>query len=120
MRKTKDGRRKFTQKFKIAAVKRVERGERQADVARDLGVAIPLLARWRQRVRVSGGSGLRQMGRPVGSKQQETTSEARRIAGLEQLVGRQQAAIDFLEQALHQVEELRRPKNGAGAKASSR
>jgi hypothetical protein len=35
-------------------------------------------------------------------------------------VGRQQAAIDFLEQALHQVEASRQPKNGNGGTASSK
>jgi hypothetical protein len=43
-----------------------------------------------------------------------------RIAYLERLVGRQQAAIDFLEQALHQVEALRQPKKGNGGTASSK
>jgi hypothetical protein len=41
------------------------------------------------------------------------------MAELERLIGRQQASIDFLEQALHQVEELRRKKKDSGATASS-
>jgi hypothetical protein len=39
---------------------------------------------------------------------------------LERLVGRQQAEIDFLEQALHQVEALRQPKKDNGGTASSK
>jgi len=35
-------------------------------------------------------------------------------------VGRQQAAIDFLEQALHQVAALRQPKKNNGGTASSK
>ncbi len=122
MKITKDGRRQFSRAFKLAAIKRVESGQKQADVARDLGIAIPMLARWRQRFRDGGESALGEIGQPIFKKkeQKQRPRETARIAELERLVGRQQQAIDFLEQALHQIGELRRPKNGAGAKGSSR
>jgi len=122
MKITKDGRRQFSRAFKLGAIKRVESGEKQADVARELGIAIPMLGRWRQRFREGGQSALGEIGRPIGETKPQKDRRAKnpRIAELERMVGRQQEAIDFLEQALHQVGELRRPKNGAGAKGSSR
>jgi transposase len=120
MKKTKDGRRRFSRSFKIAAVKRVQRGERQAAVARDLGIAIPLLARWRERVRIGGESALKEIGRPMEAMQRTGGRDELRVAEMERLVGRQQAAIDFLKRALRRVEELRQAKRGAGAKASSK
>lgn len=119
MRKTKDGRRRFSRSFKIAAIKRVQRGEPQAAVARELGIAIPLLAKWRKRVRVVGESALLGIGRPAENSRKKIGTGELRVAELERLVGQQQAAIHFLEQALRRVEELRRPKRGAGAMASS-
>lgn len=120
MKKTKDGRRRFSQSFKIAAVKRVQRGEKQAAVARDLGIAIPLLARWRKRVRIGGETALKEIGRPLEARPASGGIDELRAAELERLVGRQQAAIDFLKRALHRVEELRQAKRDAGAKASSK
>ena len=61
---------------------------------------------------------LRGVGRPKGVP--PVRQGKSRIADLERLVGRQQAAIDFLEQALHQVEALRQPKKDNGGTASSK
>jgi len=119
MKSTKDGRRCFSLAFKLKAIKRVQRGEKQSAVARDLGIAVALLARWRKRVQVGGESALREIGRPSWGQQQNVETKEKRIAELERLVGRQQAEIDFLEQALRRVEELRRQKRSAGATASS-
>ena len=120
MKKTKDGRRLFSRSLKIAAVKRVQRGEKQSAVARDLGIAIPLLARWRQRVRIGGESALQEIGRRMDARQPTGGKDELRIAEMERLVGRQQAAIDFLKRALRRVEELRQAKRGAGGTASSK
>lgn len=120
MKKTKDGRRLFSREFKIAAIKRVQKGEKQTEVARELKVSVALLARWRRQVRRGGEAALGEIGRATFKKSGTEAHQQARVAELERLVGRQQAAIDFLEQALRQVEELRRTKKGNGATASSK
>jgi len=102
MKKTRDGRRRFSQEFKIAAVRRVMKGEQIASVGRDLDIDFGVLWRWKKRV-VEKGEASRQ-----------------RMAEFERLVGRQQMEIDFLAEALRRVEERRQQKNNAGAVASSK
>jgi transposase-like protein len=121
MKKTRNGRRIFSREFRIEAVKRVQKGEKQSAVARDLKIAVTLIARWRRQVREGGESALCEIGhRRSKNSATETGHSDARVAELERLVGRQQAAIDFLEQALRQVEELRRTKKDDGATASSK
>ena len=123
MKKTRDGKRRFSPEFKIAAVRRVNEGESPHSVARDLDVNAPLLWRWRKQVAQQSESGLKGIGRPKGGKVRAEATEARyqrRIAELERLVGRQQMEIGFLDRALRQVEELRQEKNDDGAAASTK
>jgi transposase len=123
MKKTRDGKRRYSAEFKIAAVRRVQEGEPPHAVARDLDLNPPLLWKWRKRVAEQGESALREVGRPKGSKVSPEAMEAssrRRIAELERLVGRQQMEIRFLDRALRQVEELRQEKNDDGAAASTK
>ena len=117
--KTK-GSRQHSREFKLAAIRRVEAGEMQSKVAYELKINPAQLAYWRQRVRTGGEEALRLVGRPKGVGTQFPRSGETRVAELERLVGRQQAEIDFLEQALRRVEELRREKNDPGATASSK
>ena len=105
MKKTRDGRRRFSREFKIAAVRRVMEGEQIGDVARDLD--------------------LHELGRPKQWQQQSAeksdgaeASQQRRMAELERLVGQQQMEIRFLGKALRQVEERRQQKKSAGGVAS--
>jgi transposase-like protein len=121
MRKTKDGRRLFSREFKLSAIRRVQKGEQQAAVARELKIPVRLLAGWRSKVRKGGEAALGEIGRGRWINRSGTTSpKETQIAELERLIGRQQAEIDFLEQALRQVEELRRTKKGNGGTASSK
>jgi transposase len=121
MKKTRDGRRRFTREFKIAAVKRVIEGEALAEVARDLKISFELLWRWRKRVAEKGEEHLYEIGERSGEGAvSQQTSQQRRIAELERLVGRQQLEIRFLDRALRRVKELRQVKNDAGGAASSR
>jgi transposase-like protein len=122
MKKTRDGRRRFSREFKIAAVRRVNEGEATAEVARDLEIKFRLLWYWKKRVEEKGEEHLHELGRPVGSTNEAATdaSQQRRIAELERLVGRQQMEIRFLGKALRQVEERRQQKSDAGAVASSK
>jgi|SRR5215467_10979669 len=122
MRKTRDGRRRFSREFKIAAVRRVLDGEKLGAVARELDIAFRLLWDWKKRVLERGEQHLYGMGRPSGSaaKPQKDDAHRRRIAELERLVGRQQLEIRFLDKALRRVEELRQQKNDDGAAASTK
>jgi transposase len=117
MKRTKDGRKLYSRDFKIAAIRKVEMGELQAVVARELKINVSVLARWRKQFRQMGEAGLGEIGRRVGRP--EKPQDGTRIAELERLIGKQQAVIDFLEQALHQVEDIRRTKKGSGGRASS-
>ena len=126
MRKDALGRRQFKREFKVKAVKRVLAGEPLGRVARDLEIGPELLWRWRKRVIEQGEDHLYELGRP---KRREAPSpktssaeegQARRIAELERIIGKQQAEIRFLDKALRQVEELRQRKNDDGEVASSR
>ena len=120
MKKTKDGRRLFSREFRIGAIQRVQNGEKQAAVARDLKIPVRVLARWRSRFRKGGEAALGEIGRGRGSEKTAKSPQEAQIAELERLIGRQQAEIDFLGQALRQVEELRRTKKGNGGTASSK
>jgi transposase-like protein len=123
MKKTRDGKRRFSPEFKIAAVRRVNEGESPHAVARDLDVNAALLWKWRKQVTQEGERALKEIGRPKGSKVRAEATEGsyqRRIAELERLVGRQQMEIRFLDRALRQVEELRQEKNDDGAAASTK
>ena len=111
---------RHSREFKIAAIRRVAAGEMQSKVARDLGISPSLLATWRQRVRECGEAVLKGVGRPKGAQTQFRRSGESRVAELERLVGRQQAEIDFLERALHRIEQLRREQNADGGTASSK
>ena len=121
MRKTRDGRRRFSRGFKIAAVRRVLEGEQMAAVARDLSIGTELLWRWEKRVSEKGEEHLYEIGqREPGVPISRDASHQRRIAELERLVGRQQLEIRFLAEALHRVEELRPQKKNDGVAASSK
>ena len=119
MKRTRDGRRRFTRDFKIAAVRRVIEGEDLGAVSRDLEIGFGLLWRWKKRVVQEGEEHLYDIGRRWGTKAGEASKE-RRIAELERLVGQQQLEIRFLDKAWRRVEELRQEKNGGGGAASSK
>jgi len=119
MRKTKDGRRLHPVEFKLAAIERVEKGERPSAVARELKITEALLSRWRRRFRKRGAAGLSQIGRPR-TQPKPSRDPEKRVAELERLVGRQRLAIDFLEEALRRVEASNRKKSGNGGTASSK
>ena len=125
MKKTRDGRRRFSREFKIAAVRRVNEGEQVGVVARDLDIDFRVLWRWKRRVAEKGEQYLHELGRPkqwqkAGKVERSEEGQQRRIAEMERLIGQQQMEIRFLDKALHQVEERRQPKNDAGAVAPSK
>jgi transposase-like protein len=127
MKKTRDGRRRFTREFKIAAVRRVQEGEEIGAVARDLDIRFRVLWGWKKRVIEKGEEYLHELGRPkqwlrprAPEELAEDASQRRRVAELERLVGRQQLEIRFLAKALRQVGERGQQKKNAGGVASSK
>ncbi|HET9412982.1 MAG TPA: transposase [Pseudolabrys sp.] len=126
MKKTRDGRRRFSREFKVAAVRRVMEGEQVGVVARDLGISFRALWGWKKRVVEKGEEYLHELGRPKQwqrarpAEPPDDGAQKRRMAELERVVGRQQMEIRFLAKALRQVEERRQQKKNAGGVASSK
>lgn len=127
MRKRKP--RDYPSATKLAAVERVEKGERADDVARSLRVPRSQIYVWRAVYRARGAEGFRPRGRPprepwseggAGSAGTDPLARAeRRAAELERKVGQQQLELDFFRRALRQVEALSRAEDEPGATAST-
>jgi len=92
-------RRQFTQEFKLAAVRRLERGVSMGEVARGLEVNPNVLHRWRREFRQGPGNAF-----PGNGKQRWSEG---RVAELERKVGQQALEIDFLKGCLQHIEEQR-------------
>src|ERR1051326_1957012 len=92
-------RRKFTKEFKQTAVRRLQKGQSIAEVARALEVNPSELHRWRRELQEFGERAFS----GVGTKR----AEEGRVAELERKVGQQAMEIDFLKRALQHVEEQR-------------
>jgi len=119
---TKKRARGFSREFKVAAVLRMRAGESTTRLAGELGVRRKLLYEWKERMEEGGEEYLsRKAGRPRKSaavrEQAREGSQARRIAALERLAGKQQALIAFFERALQAVESL--PESEAGKAPST-
>jgi transposase len=125
---------------KLALLRRIESGERVAEVAESAGVLRKSLYEWRDAFKAFGAAGLnRKRGRnrvraPGGveapasappsarpaSPLDELTQAKRRIAALERLVGRQQADLDFFREALRSWDEKRRASDAPISSRSSK
>ena len=143
-----EDKRRFSREYKLAALERMAAGENVSALARELGVARKYLYQWRDRYRIGGAVALRSRGRmtkaevlamrsAVGgvSAAAETpqperlappappdalAQAQRRIAELERKVGQQQVDLDFFQQALRHVRELRQRSGAPGGTASTR
>lgn len=91
--------RRFSQEFKLAAIRRLEEGVSLAEVARGLEVNHNVLHRWRREFRQGPGNAFPGHG-------QRRWSEGR-IAELERMIGQQALEIDFLKGCLQRIEEQR-------------
>ena len=108
-------RRKFSKEFKIEAVRRLEGGQKAAEVARAVEVHPSELYRWRRELEENGARAF------VGAGRKRV--EESRIAELERKIGQQTLEIDFLKRALQHVEEerlLRALDDGAASTSKSR
>ena len=92
-------RRMFTKEFKLAAVRRLERGSSIGEVARALEVNPNVLHRWRREIRQGPGNVF-----PGNGKQRWSEG---RIAELERKIGQQALELDFLKGCLQRIEEQR-------------
>jgi transposase len=121
--------RRFSREFKLAALARMSAGENVSALARELGVLRKCLYQWRERYRLGGAVAVRSRGRPTKAESLALRAAGvvpppppglpappppdalalaeRRIAELEQKVGRQALELDFFQRALQQIEEAR-------------
>ncbi len=107
----------FSREYKAEAVRRVKGGESVAAVANELGLRRKLIYDWKKRIEAGGVESLGKVGRPkkgTTGHPNEAQQQARRVAELERLVGRQQALISFFESALQKLEKM----DGETGKAS--
>jgi transposase-like protein len=93
-------------------------GEPVSSLSRELKVKRSLPYRWRESYRKEGAAGLRPMGWPGWSQENQQKEAEGRITALEGKIGRQAMVIDFLRRAFKRVEGLRRPSKGNGGPAS--
>jgi transposase len=119
--------RSFSTEYKAGVVQRIEAGERLSAVAEELGIRRKLLYEWRAAYRALGSAGLNRKrgpkacgGKAAGSSPGRASSaalsvpaiapssarpgdelvQAKRIAELERVIGRQQVDLDFFREAL--------------------
>jgi transposase len=145
---TEEARRTFSREYKVAAVRRMLAGEPVSALARELGVRPKYLYQWRERFRMGGAIALRSRGRPTRAEvlamqapsederaaggvaspgpmpaaaaPDELAKAQRRIAALERKIGQQQLDLDFFQQALRHVRDLRRRRGAPGGTGSTR
>jgi transposase len=125
----------FSRKFKLAAVHRMLAGENISALARELKVLRKDLNCWRARYQSGGPEALRGPGRPpkavvaarsAGNSMKQAAPDEQlaaaraRIAELERKIGRQQVDIDFFQEALRQIEGIRRANAEIGVTASTK
>lgn len=109
--------RKYSEKFRAEALKKMEQCANVSALARELGIRRKWLYQWRDKARAAA----QRAAAEVTQESAERTKLRRKIVELEQLVGRQSAELDFFRGALRRV-EARRQKSGTtgGAASTSR
>jgi transposase len=144
---SEEAKRTFSREYKVAAVRRMLAGENVSALARELGVQRKYLYQWRERFRLGGVLALRSRGRPTKAEvlamqppggdepeagasgadpmpppvpPDELAKAQRRIAELERKIGQQQLDLDFFQQALRHVRELRQRSGAPGGTGSTR
>ena len=115
--------------LKLAALERLQAGERVGALSRELGVSRAVLWEWRRAYEAGGVTALRSRGRPrpppdpgvppASVAAGELAAARARIAALERTVGQQKLELDFLEGALRRLETARRAASVPGAPAST-
>ena len=118
--------RRHSAEFKIEIAERMLAGENVSALSQQHGLPRSMMYRWRDAFREQGAAGLKgSPGRPPGgiaraSRPGESTEEKlrRRIAELEQMVGRQAVQMEFLRGVFKRVSKLPKAR-GRGDDAST-
>ena len=100
---------KYSPEFRARALERLESCDNVSRLARELKIPRKWLYLWRARATAAVET----------AEDRERERLRKRVAELEQLVGRQAAEIDFFKGALRRVEERRQKSGGSGGAASS-
>ncbi len=113
-------RRRFTKEFKVAAAQRMLRGESGSALARELEVKRAKLYEWAAQLERYGDDAFPGPGRRPGDQPrvERGREDEARGAALERKIGQQALEIDFLQQALRRVEDLRRKTLVSGGSGS--
>jgi len=109
----------YSREFRAQVVQRILNGEKVPALSLELGIHRKLLYEWKRRVKEGGEANLRSRGRPRrGEALEIARTGPKRIAEFERLVARQQLTIDFFEDALQQIRDLRQKRSETGVTAS--
>ena len=96
---------KYSKESKRAVVDRIAAGESPSALASELGVKRTLLYRWKDQGFGSKPDGKARVKEKLSPHQRQVATLEKRIAGLQQLVGKQAAELDFFVAALCNVKE---------------
>ena len=130
----------FSSDFRVGIARRIVNGESVTAIHHALGIKQSVLYRWRDAYLKDGEEGLRRSaGRPPGTgtklrsaataagaqenpayQQAASDATAKRMAELEQVIGKQALYIDFLTGAFKRLKESRRKNGATGETASTR
>lgn len=102
---------KYSPEFRAQALERLKSCDSVSGLARELKISRKWLYLWRERARATEDAQT--------VEDRETERLRKRVAELEQLVGRQTAEIDFFKGALRRVEERRQNNGESGGAAST-
>lgn len=97
------------EEFWRAAVERIQAGEQVRVVARELGVDVRGLYRWRERF----------YPREQDPRRQREVELVKQVERLKRALADKVLEVDFLRGALHKIEERRRKSGSAGVAAST-
>jgi transposase-like protein len=105
----------YSRDLKISAMRALDAGARNAEIARKYQVSPHLLERWRSEWRAKGDLAFPGLGRRGASL--PAVDEARRIAELERKIGQLTMENDFLKRALTHFKEHHPPAVVSGEDA---
>jgi transposase-like protein len=104
----------YSRDLKIAAMRALDAGSTQGEIARKYQLSPKLLERWRGEWRAKGESAFPGIGRRADSP---ALDDARRIAELERKIGQLTMENDFLKKALQHFRDHHPPAVVSGADA---
>lgn len=107
---------KYSDEFRRQALERMKTASNVSALARELGIRRKWLYQWRDDALEAAG--LRKVRHPQ-AKSSESERLRNRIQQLLQLVGEQEAKLDFFESALRRVKERQHNSSGHGGKEST-